>query len=228
MHTRRDLIVSAGALAVTSLAPLSATPAAEPEVTVAEDLMREHGIIRRALLVYAAIAPRLRTNAGAVDAAMLHKTGELFRRFGEEYHEKKLEEQHIFPVIRKMPGVASYADVLTKQHERGREITSYLLAVTASGKVGTTHAAPLADALEGLVRMYEHHAAREDTIVFPAWKRNFTNKQLDALGDEFEDIERKTFGHDGFEDAEKTIGVIEKAFGLTDISQFTPPPPPEA
>ena len=33
--------------------------------------------------------------------------------------------------------------------------------------------------METLVRMYEHHAAREDTIVFPAWKLNFTEKQLD-------------------------------------------------
>lgn len=228
MHTRRDLILCAGALAATFIVPLSAAPDPEPEVTAAEDLMREHGIIRRTLLVYAAVVPHLHANADAVDAAALHKAGELFRRFAEEYHEKKLEEQHIFPIIRKMPGVATYADVLTKQHERGREITAYLLAATASGKVSAAHAAPLAKALAGLVRMYEHHAAREDTIVFPAWKRNFTNKQLDALGEEFEDIETKTFGHDGFEDAEKSITAIEKTFGLADISQFTPPPPPKA
>ena len=76
--------------------------------------------------------------------------------------------------------------------------------------------------------MYENHAAREDTIVFPAWKTNFTNKQLDELSDKFEDIEHKMFGKDGFEDAEKTISSIEANFGFSDISQFTPPPPPRS
>jgi hemerythrin-like domain-containing protein len=227
MNTRRELIVAAGAFLATAAIPLSGA-AAEPEVTATEDLMREHGVIRRALLVYAAAVPGLRSNAAAVDAAALRKTGELFRRFAEEYHERQLEERHIFPVIRKMRDVAPYAEVLTKQHERGREITAYLLAVTTSGKVGAAHAASLANALEGLVRMYEHHAAREDTVVFPAWKRNFTNKQLDELGEEFEGIERKTFGHDGFEDAEKTISAIERTFGIADIAQFTPPAPPKA
>ena len=75
--------------------------------------------------------------------------------------------------------------------------------------------------------MYENHAAREDTIVFPAWKTNFSNKQLDELSDQFEDIEHKMFGKDGFDDAEQTISRIETAFGLSDLSQFTPPPPPK-
>ena len=74
--------------------------------------------------------------------------------------------------------------------------------------------------------MYEHHAAREDTIVFPAWKSNYTEKQLDAFSEEFEDIEKKTFGKDGFDDAAEKISAIEQSFGIADISRFTPPPPP--
>jgi len=35
------------------------------------------------------------------------------------------------------------------------------------------------------------------------------------------------FGKDGFEDAEKKIGNIEGALGLSDLAQFTPPPPPK-
>jgi hypothetical protein len=45
--------------------------------------------------------------------------------------------------------------------------------------------------------MYANHAAREDTIVFPAWKKNFSNAQLDEISDQFEDIEHKMFGKDG-------------------------------
>lgn len=200
----------------------------EPEVTATEDLMREHGIIRRACLVYAECVPRLRQNAGSLDPSALHRTARLFRSFGEEYHEKMLEEQHIFPITRKMGSEqAHYADLLISQHARGREITDYILAVTNTGKISSNHVESLARVFEGFVRMYENHAAREDTIVFPAWKRNYSNKQLDELSDQFEEIEHRVFGKDGFDDAEKTISNIEDSLGLSDISQFTPTSPPK-
>jgi hemerythrin-like domain-containing protein len=200
----------------------------ESEVTATEDLMREHGVIRRALLVYSETVPRLRQNASGVDPAALRQTAQLFRTFGEDYHEKMLEERHIFPVIRKQGGeLQRYADILTAQHSRGREITDYILAVTGAGTISSMHSEPLARVFEGFVRMYENHAAREDTIVFPAWKMNFTDKQLDEISDQFEDIEHKMFGQDGFEDAEKRISSIEGMLGLGDLAQFTPLPPPK-
>ncbi len=200
----------------------------EPEVTATEDLMREHGVIRRALLVYAELVPKLRSDPGSVDPAPLHKAAELFRTFGENYHERQLEEGHIFPAIRKMkkPELTHYAEVLTAQHQRGREITEYILAVT-KGKIGKQHGDVLAEIFERFTLMYQNHAAREDTIVFPAWKTNYTNKQLDELGDQFEEIERKTFGKDGFDDAEQTMDQIEAAYGFSDLAQFTPPAPPK-
>jgi hemerythrin-like domain-containing protein len=233
--TRRELLRNSGLLLatgplVTVVAQASAQEkeGAEPEVTATEDLMREHGVIRRALLVYSQIADKLRKSPSSVDSSALHKTAKLFRTFGEDYHERMLEEQHIFPIVRKMKGrAAGYPDILTAQHQRGREITDYTLAVTSGPKIGAQHGEPLARVFESFVRMYENHAAREDTIVFPAWKTNFSNKKLDELSDQFEDIEHKMFGKDGFEDAEKQISEIEATFGFTDLSQFTPPPPPK-
>lgn len=200
----------------------------EPEVTATEDLMREHGVIRRALLVYFETAPKLRRNPVSVDPAALRQTAQLFRTFGEDYHERMLEEQHIFPLIRKQGSeLKRYADILTEQHNRGREITDYVLAVTSGPKISAAHAEPLAKVFESFVLMYQNHAAREDTIVFPAWKKNFSNKQLDEISDQFEDIEHKMFGKDGFEDAEKKISSIETELGFGDLAQFTPPRPPK-
>ena len=199
----------------------------EPEVTATEDLMREHGIIRRALLAYYEVIPKLRQDPARVDATALQQAAKLFRTFGEDYHERMLEEQHIFPLIRKQgEELKRYADILTEQHTRGREITDYVLAVTASGKVSSAHGEPLAKVFETFVLMYQNHAAREDTIVFPAWKKNFTDQQLDEISDQFEEIEHKMFGKDGFEDAEKKISRIETELGLADLAQFTPPAPP--
>ena len=76
--------------------------------------------------------------------------------------------------------------------------------------------------------MYENHATREDTIVFPAWKDVLSERQLEEMGDKFEDIEREQFGKDSFEDAVAQISWIEQTLGLADLAQFTAPPPPKA
>ena len=109
------------------------------------------------------------------------------------------------------------------QHVRGREITDHIISVTNGPKLGA-NAPAFADTLQGFVRMYEHHAAREDTIVFPAWKDLITSDEYDELNDKFEDIEHEQFGEDGFEDAVRQIGEIEMVLGLNDISKFTAPP----
>jgi hemerythrin-like domain-containing protein len=196
------------------------------EVTATEDLMREHGVLRRALLVYAETVPKLRADASSVSPDGLQKTAKLFRGFGEDYHEKKLEEAYIFPAVKNGGGAAAaLPDILITQHNRGREITEYILSITSSAKLGTANGESLAQALVGFVRMYEYHAAFEDTIVFPAWKATLTEDQLDEMGDKFEQIEQQQFGKDGYEDAVKQIGEIEGALGLSDLSQFTAPPP---
>ena len=197
------------------------------EVTATEDLMREHGVLRRALLVYTAAATKLHSNPSSIPPDALQKTAKLFRAFGEEYHEKKLEEAYIFPAVKQAGGeAAAYPDILVTQHNRGREITDYIINVTQNAKLGG-NAEDLAKALDAFVLMYRNHAAREDTIIFPAWKQTLTAKQLDEMNDKFEDIEHEQFGEDGFEDAVKQISAIESSLGLADIAQFTAPPPPK-
>ena len=197
------------------------------EVTATEDLMREHGVLRRALLVYTAAATKLHSNPSSIPPDALQKTAKLFRAFGEEYHEKKLEEAYIFPAVKQAGGeAATYPDILVTQHNRGREITDYIINVTQNAKLGA-NAEGLAKALDAFVLMYRNHAAREDTIIFPAWKQTLTDKQLDEMNDKFEDIEHEQFGEDGFEDAVKQISAIESSLGLADITQFTAPPPPK-
>jgi len=195
------------------------------EVNATEDLMREHGVLRRCLLVYQESAAKLRSNA-AVPPAEIEKTAKLFQVFGEDYHEKKLEETHIFPAVQNAGGLAAaYIGVLNAQHQRGREITQYILSVTGATKLGAG-VQEFARLLESFVRMYEHHAVIEDTIVFPAWKSTMSKDQLDVISDKFEAIEHQQFGKDGFEAAVKRIADIETNLGLADLGQFTAGEPP--
>ena len=201
----------------------------EKEVGAVEDLMREHGVLRRAILVYRDAAAKLRATPASLDPDLLRRTAVLFRAFGEDYHEKKLEEAHIFPTIKKAGGpAAAYVDVLLAQHLRGRELTDYILAVVAKGAAASGDAETLARVLDNFELMYEHHAAREDTVVFPAWKDALSAHQLDEMGEMFEEIEHRQFGKDGFEDAVAQIAHIEQALGIADIARFTAPPPPKA
>lgn len=206
-------------------APGEAVP---EEVTAVEDLMREHGILRRALLVYQESVVRLRQDAASVPAEALEKTAQLFRVFGEDYHERRLEEAYIIPLIKKVQGpVAIYADVLVAQHTRGREITDYLLSVSKGERISTNQVDGVTKALESFVRMYEHHAAIEDTVVFPAWKKLTGDQEYNELGEKFEEIEHEIFGEDGFESALRRMEEIESSLGLTNLDMFTAPPPPK-
>ena len=196
------------------------------DVLAVEDLMREHGVLRRALLVYAQAADQLGRRQ-AIPAEALHRAAELFRRFGEDYHERSLEEEHVFPAVIDAGGEpAAICRILATQHRRGRQITDYVLAASAGTAVGRSRMDTLAGVLEGMVRMYQHHTAIEDTVVFPAWKRTLTPARYSALSEQFEALEKRMFGHDGFEDAVQRIGTVEQAFGLADLATLTAAPPP--
>lgn len=232
LKASRRLLLAAGAgvlLAGGDVRPSVAAKKEEKEVGAVEDLMREHGVLRRVLLVYREIAVQLHTDPSKIDPKPLHEAAQLFRTFGEDYHEKKLEEGYIFPALRKAGGPgAAYVDILTAQHNRGREITDYILTVTGKNAIGSADAEALGQGFDTMDLMYENHTAREDTVVFPAWKNALSEHQLDEMGDKFEDIERQMFGKDGFEDAVAQIGRIEGALGFADLAQFTAPPPPKA
>ena len=231
---RRSWLVGAGAAAVTlAVRPLAAadTKADDDdekhdakEVLAVEDLMREHGVLRRSLLVYAEAASRLVNGGTPLPWDALAQTAALFRTFGEDYHERALEERHVFvPLIQAGGTNAALARTLAAQHQRGREITDYISATAKAGRAANPIA--FAKALTAFVRMYEHHAAIEDTIIFPAWKRAISAAQYDELSDQFEDLEHKMFGKDGFEDALQRIARIEQACGLSDLAAMTPPAP---
>ena len=162
---RRELLAGIGGLSGTLIlngcfnqnkSPLQQTENVQAiEVTAVEDLMREDGVVRRALLVYSEAAVRLRTNPSQINIAALQRTARLFRTFGEDYHEKKLEETYIFPAVKEAGGpAAKLPDILLAQHNRGRQITDYILTVTQGKNFEPDSIEPLAQTLESLVRMY--------------------------------------------------------------------------
>jgi hemerythrin-like domain-containing protein len=191
------------------------------EVSPVEDLMREHGGLNRILLIYDETLRRFHAKED-FDPALLKRSAGLIHDFIEGYHEK-LEEEHIFPRLKKAGRLVDTVDTLDAQHKAGRKLTETILSLsTASHFKSAQDKERLQSALAQFIRMYRPHEAREDTIVFPEFKRTLTPKEYDQLGDVFEDREHELFGKEGFDGIIVKIAEIEKSLGIYDLSKFTP------
>jgi hemerythrin-like domain-containing protein len=144
----------------------------------------------------------------------------IIRKFIEDYHEK-LEEDHLFPRFRKAGKLVLLVDTLLKQHQAGRRVTERVLATASSLKTQDDRNR-LANDLQAFNRMYAPHEAREDTVLFPELHKIVSPHEYDALGEQFESIERKTFGGDGFDIYVDKVAALEKRLGIYDLNQFTP------
>ncbi|HLH21783.1 MAG TPA: hemerythrin domain-containing protein [Chloroflexota bacterium] len=191
------------------------------EVSANEDLMREHGILNRVLLVYEEGLRRL-DGQQEVDPAVLNSAAGLIRRFVEDYHERT-EENYLFPRFQQAGTLVDLVTVLQQQHDAGRRVTDRILALaTTDGLRDPTSRQALADSIRQFIRMYRPHEAREDTVLFPAFHKLLSPDEYDALGDQFEDRERQMFGGDGFDMARDQVQALEQQLGIYDLAQFTP------
>jgi hemerythrin-like domain-containing protein len=188
----------------------------EAEVTPGEDLMQEHGVLERILLIYDEAARRIEQSE-RFDLVVVSSAANIMRRFVEEYHEK-LEEQFVFPRLEAARREADLVAVLRKQHLAGRTATQAVLRL-ASARTATPE---LAKTLRAFERMYRPHAAREDTVLFPAFRAVIGRGAYRELGETFEEQEHARFGEHGFEKTVAEIAQLEATLGIADLAKFTP------
>lgn len=188
------------------------------EVSPVEDLMREHGVLSRLLLIYDACLKRM-DSGNAVPTAELAQATELIRDFIQNYHEK-LEEQYVFPKFAHDSKLQALTTTLIQQHEAGRKLIAEIfprlkLQTSADRKI-------VATAMRAFIKMYRPHKGREDTILFPALHAVVSNQEYEKMGDIFEDKEQQLFGENGFETIVGRVEAIEKSLDIYNLSQFTP------
>jgi len=226
--TRRDFLLESGAVSAALMIPGSTVFALqekggekageEVEVSPTEDLMREHGLLNRVLLIYEECGRRL-AGKDEFDPKVLTDAAGIIRNFIENYHEK-LEEDHLFPRFEKAHKLTELVAVLRQQHQAGRRVTAQILQLAAARSASDRQ--KLEAAITAFIRMYRPHEAREDTILFPAFRTLIGEKEYDALGDRFEDREHELFGKSGFEGQVENVAGIERELGIYDLAQFTP------
>jgi hemerythrin-like domain-containing protein len=219
---RRSFLRAGVASAALALPVLSAQRKKEEEdVSPAEDLMREHGILKRVILIYRESIRRIDSNAG-LPPETLHGAANLIRTFVEDYHEK-LEEDYLFPRFQKAGKLVDLTTVLKQQHDKGRILTDRILQnATSAGLKDPGQRHNLTESLQLFIRMYEPHEAREDTVLFPAFHKLVSQHEYDSLGEEFEKKENQLFGGDGFEKNVDAVAKLERSLGIYDLTNFTP------
>jgi hemerythrin-like domain-containing protein len=229
--TRRTFLktgLASGALAFSAGSLLDAAEVKmkhEEEIAPTEDLMREHGVLKRVLLAYREVLRRLDVRQDFPPEA-LAEAAEIIRGFIEDYHEK-LEEDYLFPRFQKANKFVDLVRVLHEQHQAGRRLTDATihfanLVLTKPAFKKDAEWVQLSDALRQFVRMYDPHEAREDTVLFPAFREIVTPHEFDALGEDFEKREHELFGKEGFQGIVEKVTAIEKRLGIFELSQFTP------
>ncbi len=212
--SRRAVVLGAGAL--------GAVAGPEDEgVTAPEDLMKEHGVLNRCLLIYEEAIRRVEAQQ-AIGPEVFHRTATLVRRFVEEYHEAN-EENYVFPVFHKAGKMTSLVQTLLTQHRAGRTVTAQILGLATPGPFkDRANQAKVAALCRSFIRMYRPHEAREDTVLFPALRTILKPKEVEALGGRMEEAEHNVLGSEGFEKSVAEVEEIEKQLGIYDLAQFTP------
>ena len=192
------------------------------EVTPTEDLMREHGVLNRILLIYEDCIARLESGKDLPPPEVVTKAATLVRHFVEDYHEKQ-EENYLFVRFEKANKLTDLTRVLRQQHDAGRTTTERILRYSNLAAINAPdERAKLNEGLKAFVNMYRHHETREDTVLFPALRSIVTPHEFAAIGEDFENNEHKMFGQDGFELAVDQVTQLEKQLGLDDLSKYTP------
>src|SRR3954453_19104624 len=192
----------------------------EAEVTPPEDLMREHGVLDRLLLVYEAGTRKFASNSD-FDPAIITDAATIVRDFIENYHERS-EEEAVFPRFKKAGKMVSLVDTLLTQHQVGRRVTQAILQAAPGSRKDGDDRKRLVAAIESFIAMYRPHAAREDTDLFPLLKGLVSAHEYDAMAEDFEKKEHRLFGDDGFEMMAKRVASLEQQIGIHDLAQFTP------
>ena len=226
MRTRRVFLRSGIFIGGAALAGVGVLRAAEKDkeeekLSPAEDLMREHGVLKRVLLIYEEAIRRMTPNQ-ELPVETVADSAKIIRNFIEDYHEK-LEENFLFPRFEKAGKLTDLVKTLRDQHQAGRRVTDLTLGLAKQSTIkNADERAELADSLRQFIRMYNPHEAREDTVLFPAFRKIVSANEYASLGEDFEKKEHELFGEDGFEKMVDKVTNIEKKLGIYELAQFTP------
>ena len=192
-----------------------------------EDLMREHGLLNRVLLVYREAIRRIKKGEPVPHKEIGTAAG-VIRELIHDHHEH-VEERHLFSALLRAGRHTATIDVLLTQHAAGRALTGELLPLdnTPARKIGARDRQKIVDTMSAFIRMYQPHEAREDTEIFPTFRAITPPREFYELSEELREQEFRRFGPMGYARFVSRVADVEKSLGIHDLAQFTPKDAPK-
>ena len=223
---RRSLLKKAGAAGLGAMAISSTAQAREHEghgkafVPPTEEVMREHGVVHRLLMVYDEVGRRLAREQDVPSVVLNANT--LVDSFIENFHEE-LEESLIFNEFRSAGSHTALVQELSKQHRLGRRIAqrAYFLAGKSDPMEDPTRR-QLIRACRTYARMYRAHAAYEDSVLLPAFRDIVSEDKFRKIGEEYTRREKERWGSDGVTGLLQELREIEELLDIGSLDSFTP------
>ena len=226
-ESRRAFLVKSGMLIATaSLSGVACMGRPDEETKVwkippTEDLMREHGILRRIMLVYDEVARRLKQGEDFPLQVLTEANG-IIRRFMQDYHESN-EQFHVFNWFGRAEKMVELVAILYQQHLAGRKLIDKIKTLSTEDNLKTpAERSTVADFLTTFNQLYRRHAAWEDTVIFPAFRSVIPPQDFTAVGETFEREAEKLFGPDSYQKIVGQVADLEKTLEIHDLQQFIP------
>lgn len=183
-----------------------------------EELMLEHGVVHRMLLVFDEAADRVESGEGLPSA--VNDSAAVVDEFIENYHEE-LEEQLIFPALERAGVHEGMVDELRRQHEVGRQLTGQAYNLLGRGQI--TKAATrgrLVDTMRTYARMYRAHASWEDTVAFAELRDVMGKEKFREVSSSIESIRAEKLGSGALQSTLDRLRRVEQALGIANLSTY--------
>jgi hemerythrin-like domain-containing protein len=221
---RRFLVTSGMLIAAAGLTASGCWSGPETEtktIPPTEDLMREHGVMRRLMLVYDEMVRRLKQGE-EFPVHVLTDANTIIRRFMQDHHEKN-EQLHVFNRFSTAGKMVELVAILSQQHQAGRKLLDKIKIISTEDTLqNPSERARMAESLTTFNQLYRHHAAWEDTVIFPACRAVISPQDLAAVGETFKKEEIRLFGREGYKKMLGQVADLEKILGIHELQQFTP------
>jgi hemerythrin-like domain-containing protein len=218
-NTKRRFVIGAAAALPMLLTTAHAQKIANARATANEDLMNEHGLVTRVMLIYGRAISILNQNA-TLDPAVVGDAAQIVARVIHGHHEQE-EEQILFPVVEKRQDLSNLVQTLRGQHSAARGITATIgnnLSRTRLRDAASRR--ELISAMQNFINMYGPHGAYEDTVIYPAFRTALSAAEYEKISDRFAANERQINGDDGFARITRQLATIESALGI-ELARYT-------
>jgi hemerythrin-like domain-containing protein len=188
------------------------------KISATEELCIEHAMLDRIFLAMDHTL-KMAGSGKKADLSPIKKACGMIEAVVNQHH-MKIEEDEIYPKFARDAMLSPLVEEFKVQHDEARKMVARIdqLSRTAGGKANIDE---LNAVFTDLKDMLTAHAAREETVLFPAMQGTWAEKDLKALKETQEEHEEKLLGKDAGEKIYAMLGDVEASAGIDSVRDFT-------